>query len=131
MSFAASRTIAIFSVQLAHRDERVLQYSLRLGYKPAIRKHDQTQQPARLTECAIWLLYLKTSVSKNSVRTGTEEHEQMFGSVRSIRCALQEVARQVDEDHQGRFHKLQAELLPLLVLSALHSGGMWLAQIHV
>jgi hypothetical protein len=55
----------------------------------------------------------------------------MFGSVRSIRCALQEVARQADEDHQGRFHKLQAELLPLLVFSALHSGGMWLAQIHV
>jgi hypothetical protein len=58
--------------------------------------------------------------------------EHMPGStVPSIRCALQEVARQVNEDHQGRFHKLQAGVLPPLVSLALRSGGMWLAQIHV
>lgn len=34
----------------------------------------------------------------------------------SIRCVLQETARQVDEYYQGRFHKLQAEYLPLLPL---------------
>jgi hypothetical protein len=40
-------------------------------------------------------------------------------------------SRQVGEDHQGRFRKLQAARLPRLVSLALFvSGEMWLAQIH-
>jgi hypothetical protein len=34
------------------------------------------------------------------------------------------------QDHQGRFPKLQAEYLPLLVSLFSTFGGVWLAQIH-
>ena len=41
----------------------------------------------------------------------------------ALASALQEAACQVNEDHQGRFRKLQAESLPRLVSLALFLSG--------